>query len=114
MIMVWRPIHSPQQGLQTFAWTSWPRGPPKGGFARPSRSCPHFAQWTVAMPLIPPESRYSSAMLTVLAVAALVAVAFGVYLALLLGSIRKSAYGEGKLLDLPPLGISLRYPAWWT
>src|SRR5438093_4375261 len=66
------------------------------------------------MPLIPPEIGYSAALLTHVAVAALVAVAFGVYLALLLGSIRKSAYGEGKLLDLPPLGISLRYPAWWT
>lgn len=46
--------------------------------------------------------------------AGLIVLAFGVYLAMLLGSIRKRAYGAGRLLELPALGISLRYPGWWT
>lgn len=39
---------------------------------------------------------------------------FALYLVILLSLIRKRGFGEGSLIDLPDLGLSLRCPAWWT
>lgn len=40
--------------------------------------------------------------------------AFCLYLALLLRLIRQRGFGEGRSVDLPGAGISLRLPDWWT
>ena len=45
--------------------------------------------------------------------AGLAALGFGVYLAAMLGSIRKKAFGEGRRLELPEMGVAMRIPAWW-
>src|SRR5712691_3067087 len=52
-MIIWRAIHSVQQGLQILEWTSFASSPPKGGAASPSRSCPHFTQWTIAISFDP-------------------------------------------------------------
>lgn len=41
------------------------------------------------------------------------ALALASYVAWLLFSIRRNAFGEGSLLELPQWGLSLRYPHWW-
>src|SRR5436309_16132416 len=36
------------------------------------------------------------------------------YIAILLHLIRRRGYGEGRLVEIAELGISLRYPDWWS
>ena len=49
-----------------------------------------------------------------LGIVLLAGASLGLYLAVLLSAIRRRGYGEGKPLDLPPLGLFLTYPGWWT
>jgi hypothetical protein len=46
--------------------------------------------------------------------AGLAALGFGIYLAVLLGSIRKRAFGAGRRIEVPGAGIALTCPDWWT
>src|SRR5438093_969899 len=38
----------------------------------------------------------------------------GIHLAILLHRIRRQGYGEGRTIEIPELGISLRIPHWWS
>jgi hypothetical protein len=45
---------------------------------------------------------------------ALAALGFSIYLAVLLGLIKRRGFGAGRRVDLPAASLSLRVPSWWT
>src|SRR6059036_2271482 len=47
-------------------------------------------------------------------IAGVLLLGLGIHLAILLHRIRRQGYGEGRTIEIPELGISLRYPHWWS